>query len=140
METLETSMSRVEHHGRAEASDFRLLIMPLVVTFFAVRAATRDARTGQPHFFKGGRHETARTGGCVLDAEGRRQDLHRGRRAGHDLPADGVRRPSTRENCWWWSWRPPSCLYLASAPAGSTPHAASTASTRKPPADPQPTP
>ena len=31
---------------------FRLLIMPLVVTFFAVRAAMRDARTGQPHFFK----------------------------------------------------------------------------------------
>jgi hypothetical protein len=32
--------------------NFRLLIMPLVVTFFAVRAAMRDARAGQPPFFQ----------------------------------------------------------------------------------------
>jgi hypothetical protein len=31
---------------------FRLMIMPLVVTFFAVRAAMKDVRSGQPPFFR----------------------------------------------------------------------------------------
>jgi hypothetical protein len=31
---------------------FRLMVMPLVVTFFAVRAAMRDVRSGQPPFFR----------------------------------------------------------------------------------------
>jgi hypothetical protein len=46
--------SRVEHLlGRtAGPLNFRLLVMPLVVTFFAVRAAMRDARKGQPRFFR----------------------------------------------------------------------------------------
>lgn len=46
--------SRVEHLlGRtAGPLNFRLLVMPLVVTFFAVRAAMRDARRGQPPFFR----------------------------------------------------------------------------------------
>jgi hypothetical protein len=46
--------SRVEHLlGRtAGPLNFRLLVMPLVVTFFAVRAAMRDAREGQPRFFR----------------------------------------------------------------------------------------
>jgi hypothetical protein len=55
MEALvEAVMSRVEHLlGRAGGPlNFRLLIMPLVVTFFAVRAAMRDARSGQPPFFR----------------------------------------------------------------------------------------
>jgi hypothetical protein len=54
METLlEMLGSRFEHLvGRTGGPfNFRLLIMPLVVTFFAVRAAMRDARTGQPRFF-----------------------------------------------------------------------------------------
>lgn len=46
--------SRGEHLlGRtAGPFNFRLLIMPLVVTYFAVRAAMRDARQGQPPFFR----------------------------------------------------------------------------------------
>lgn len=55
METLlEMLRSRYEHLvGRAGGPlNFRLLIMPLVVTFFAVRAAMRDARAGQPPFFR----------------------------------------------------------------------------------------
>ncbi len=37
--------------GRASGPlHFRLLIMPLVVTFLAVRAGLKDARTGQPAF------------------------------------------------------------------------------------------
>jgi hypothetical protein len=46
--------SRVEHLlGRtAGPLNFRLLVMPLVVTFFAIRAAMRDARRGQPRFFR----------------------------------------------------------------------------------------
>jgi hypothetical protein len=54
METLiEMLRSRFEHLvGRAGGPlNFRLFIMPLVVTFFAVRAAMRDARAGQPRFF-----------------------------------------------------------------------------------------
>jgi hypothetical protein len=51
---LEMLRSRVEHLlGRtAGPLNFRLLIMPLVVTFFAVRAAMRDAREGRPRFFR----------------------------------------------------------------------------------------
>ena len=51
---IEMLMSRAEHLlGRtAGPLNFRLLIMPLVVTFFAVRAAMRDARQGQPPFFR----------------------------------------------------------------------------------------
>ena len=51
---LEMLTSRVEHLlGRAAGPlNFRLLVMPLVVTFFAVRAAMRDARQGQPRFFR----------------------------------------------------------------------------------------
>ena len=55
MDTLvEMLMSRVEHLlGRAGGPlNFRLLIMPLVVTFFAVRAGMKDAREGQPPFFR----------------------------------------------------------------------------------------
>ena len=46
--------SRVEHLlGRTGGPlNFRLFVMPLVVTFFAVRAAMRDAREGQPRFFR----------------------------------------------------------------------------------------
>lgn len=32
--------------------NFRLLVMPLVVTYFAVRGAMRDAQQGQPPFFR----------------------------------------------------------------------------------------
>lgn len=51
---LEMLRSRYEDLvGRAGGPlNFRLLIMPLVVTFFAVRAAMRDARAGQPPFFR----------------------------------------------------------------------------------------
>lgn len=51
---LEMLTSRFEHLlGRAGGPlHFRLFVMPLVVTFFAVRAAMRDARAGQPRFFK----------------------------------------------------------------------------------------
>ena len=55
MEALvEAVMSRVEHLlGRAGGPlNFRLLIMPLVVAFLAVRAGMRDAREGQPPFFR----------------------------------------------------------------------------------------
>ena len=55
METLvEMLRSRYEHLvGRAGGPlNFRLLIMPLVVTFFALRAAMRDARAGRPRYFK----------------------------------------------------------------------------------------
>ncbi len=55
METLlEMLRSRYEDLvGRAGGPlNFRLLIMPLVVTCFAVRAAMRDARAGQPPFFR----------------------------------------------------------------------------------------
>ena len=55
MDTIvEMLMTRLEHLlGRAAGPlNFRLLIMPLVVTFFAVRAAMRDARQGQPPFFR----------------------------------------------------------------------------------------
>jgi hypothetical protein len=50
---LEMLRDRYEHLvGRVGGPlNFRLLIMPLVVTFFAVRAAMRDARAGQPPFF-----------------------------------------------------------------------------------------
>lgn len=46
--------NRVEHLlGRtAGPLNFRLLVMPLVVTFFAIRAGMRDARHGQPPFFR----------------------------------------------------------------------------------------
>lgn len=33
--------------------NFRLVVMPIVVTFFAVRAGMRDAREGQPSFLWG---------------------------------------------------------------------------------------
>jgi hypothetical protein len=51
---IEMLTTRAEHLlGRAAGPlNFRLLIMPLVVTFFAVRAAMRDARQGQPPFFR----------------------------------------------------------------------------------------
>ena len=51
---LEMLTSRGEHLlGRAGGPlNFRLLIMPLVVTFFAVRAGMKDAREGQPPFFR----------------------------------------------------------------------------------------
>jgi len=51
---LEMLTSRFEHLlGRtAGPFNFRLLVMPLVVTFFAIRAAMRDARQGQPRFFR----------------------------------------------------------------------------------------
>ena len=51
---LEMLTSRLEHLlGRtAGPLNFRLLVMPLVVTFFAIRAAMRDARQGQPPFFR----------------------------------------------------------------------------------------
>jgi hypothetical protein len=55
METLlEMLRSRYEHLvGRAGGPlNFRLLIMPLVVTFFALRAAMRDARAGRPLYFR----------------------------------------------------------------------------------------
>ncbi len=55
METLlEMLRDRYEHLvGRVGGPlNFRLLIMPLVVTFFAVRAAMRDSRAGQPPFFR----------------------------------------------------------------------------------------
>ena len=55
MDTLvEMLWSRGEHLlGRtAGPLNFRLFIMPLVVTFFAVRAAMKDARAGQPPFFR----------------------------------------------------------------------------------------
>ena len=50
---IEMLRSRYEHLvGRAGGPlNFRLLIMPLVVTFFAARAAMKDARAGQPPFF-----------------------------------------------------------------------------------------
>ncbi|MCX6925649.1 MAG: hypothetical protein NT154_20925, partial [Verrucomicrobia bacterium] len=32
--------------------NFRLVVMPLVVTFFALRAAMRDARAGRPLYFR----------------------------------------------------------------------------------------
>ena len=51
---LEMLSQRWEHLlGRAGGPlNFRLLIMPLVVTFFAVRAGMKDAREGQPPFFR----------------------------------------------------------------------------------------
>jgi hypothetical protein len=51
---IETLTSHFENLlGRtAGPFNFRLLIMPLVVTFFAVRAAMRDAQQGQPPFFR----------------------------------------------------------------------------------------
>jgi hypothetical protein len=51
---VEALMSRVEHLlGRAGGPlNFRLLIMPLVVTLFAVLAGMKDARKGQPPFFR----------------------------------------------------------------------------------------
>ena len=51
---LELLSSHGEHLlGRtAGPLNFRLLVMPLVTTFFAVRAAMRDAREGQPRFFQ----------------------------------------------------------------------------------------
>jgi hypothetical protein len=46
--------SRFEHLlGRAGGPlHFRLLIMPLVVTFLAIRAGMKDAREGRPPFFR----------------------------------------------------------------------------------------
>jgi hypothetical protein len=55
MESLvEMLRSRYEHLvGRTGGPlNFRLFIMPLVVTFFAVRAAMRDARTGRSLYFR----------------------------------------------------------------------------------------
>jgi hypothetical protein len=51
---IEMLMTRAEHLvQRVDGPlNFRLMIMPPVVTFFAVRAAMRDARAGQPRFFK----------------------------------------------------------------------------------------
>jgi hypothetical protein len=49
---MEMLSSRVEHLlGRASGPlHFRLFIMPLVVTFFAIRAHLRDVREGRPTF------------------------------------------------------------------------------------------
>lgn len=51
---LEMLVRRAEHLiGRTGGPlHFRLFIMPLVVAFFAVRAAMRDAREGRPRFFR----------------------------------------------------------------------------------------
>ena len=51
---LEMLRDRYEHLvGRAGGPlNFRLLIMPLVVSFFAVRAAMRDVRTGRSLYFR----------------------------------------------------------------------------------------
>ncbi len=53
-ELLEMLQLRWEHLvGRLSGPlNFRLFVMPTVVTFFAVRAALRDARAGQPGFFR----------------------------------------------------------------------------------------
>jgi hypothetical protein len=54
MDIIEMLTTRVEHlfdrlHGPL---NFRLIVMPLVVSFFAARAGMRDARGGQPPFFR----------------------------------------------------------------------------------------
>lgn len=51
---IEMLMTRAEHLlQRVDGPlHFRLLIMPLVVTYLAVRAGMRDAREGQPPFFR----------------------------------------------------------------------------------------
>ena len=67
MDTLiEMLMSRLStwSGGSGGPLNFRLLIMPLVVTFFAVRAAMRDAREGQPPFFRTLLHSQPSGRGC----------------------------------------------------------------------------
>lgn len=51
---IEMLTSRVEHLlGRAGGPlHFRLFVMPLVVTFLAIRAGMNDAREGQPPFLR----------------------------------------------------------------------------------------
>ena len=51
---IEMLMTRAEHLlQRVDGPlHFRLLIMPLVVTYLAVRAGMKDAQEGQPRFFR----------------------------------------------------------------------------------------
>ena len=110
--------SRVEHLlGRtAGPLNFRLLIMPLVVTFFAVRAAMRDARQGQPPFFRTlltQPGERARLVRSVLKDVGKIFVVAIVLDTTYQILVSESR--STSGNCSLWCWYPPSCRISWSA-------------------------